>query len=78
MSLLDYAQFGVAIFSIACLGYIVKLFIGFIKKQEDNFNEVIKNHIKHSTNAETNLEKSNTKMTAVLEQLIRYLERSNR
>ena len=78
MNLLDYAQFGVAIFAIACLGFVIKQFISFLKKQEDNFTEIIKNHLKHSTEAEKEVATSNIEMTTVIKQLIRFLERNNR
>lgn len=58
MELLDFAQFGVAIFSMGVLAFVVRLqsqkdkeLIDHIRKQEENFVEIIKNHLAHNTNA---------------------------
>jgi len=82
MNLYDLAQFGVAIFSVGCLAYVityvVNKFLSFQKRQEDNFNEIIKNHLNHDMEAKNKLEQSNIGLTKVIEQLTRFLEKNNR
>ena len=78
MPLIEFAQFGAVIFIAAVLAFAIKWFLGFAKRQEDNFIEVITNHLKHDTEAKNKLEQSNVAMTKVLEQLIRWLERNNK
>lgn len=53
-------------------------FIEFIKKQEDNFNDMTKNHLHADTEAKNKLEQSNAGLTKVIDQLIRFLEKNNR
>jgi len=82
MALNDLAQFGVAIFAVGCLAYVitfvVKRFLDFQRRQEDNFNEIIKNHIHTDTEAKNKLEQSQLGLTKMIEQLIRFLERNNK
>ncbi|XOB41806.1 MAG: hypothetical protein ACKKMS_00180 [Candidatus Nealsonbacteria bacterium] len=82
MNLFELAQFGVAIFAVGCLAYVitfvVKKFLDFLKRQEDNFTDIIKNHISDDTEAKKQLEKSHVGLTKVIEQLLRFLERNNR
>ena len=59
MNLSDFAQGGIAIFSIAAILYIVHMFVGFMR-----------NHISHSIKAQERL-------TGSIEQLLRFLERTN-
>jgi len=46
---MELAQFGVAIFSMGVLGYVINLFMKFMQKQEDSFTELVKNHLDHNT-----------------------------
>lgn len=81
MVIFELAQFGVAIFAVGCLAYVVVVvvnkFLGFLKIQEGNFNEIIKNHLKHDTEAKNKLEQSNIGLTKGIEQLTRFLEKNN-
>jgi len=67
LDLADFVQLGVGGIAIVSAYLIVKevlrsqrdkdiQFIGFIKKQEDNFNELVKNHLNHNSEAMRNLE----------------------
>jgi len=64
--------------AIGVLILTISLFLSFLRRQENNFSEIIKNHIHHETEAMNKLEQSNIKMTAVLEQLIQWLQRNNK
>jgi len=81
-SLYDIAQFGVAIFAVGVLAYVitfvVKRFLDFQRKQEDNFNEIIRNHLQHDTEAKNRLQQSQIELTKMIEQLIRFLENNNK
>jgi len=82
MTLFDLANYGVAIFAVGCLVYVITFvvskFLKFQEKQEDNFNEIIRNHISDDTKAKNRLEQSNVGLTKVIEQLIRFLESNNK
>lgn len=82
MDLYNLAQFGIGIFSVGCLAYVitfvVKRFLDFQKRQEDNFTDIIKNHISDNTEATNRLNQSNILLTKAVEQLIRFLERNNK
>ena len=82
MDLYNLAQFGVAIFAVGALAYVitftVKRFLDFLTRQEDNFTAIIKNHISDDTKAKNKLEQSNTALTTAVEQLIRFLEKNNK
>lgn len=79
MDLYNLAQFGVAIFSVGALVYVitfvVKRFLDFLKQQEDNFNLIIKNHLHSDTEAKNELKNSNFALTKAVEHLIRYFEK---
>ena len=81
MQIFEIAQFGVAIFSVGTLAYVitfvVKRFLDFQRKQEDNFNEIIKNHLHTDSEAKNKLEQSQVGLTKMIEQLIRFLEKNN-
>lgn len=79
MELFELANYGVAVFAIGCLAYVitfvVKRFLDFQQRQEDNFSTIIKNHISDDTKAKNRLEQSHVGLTKAIEQLIRFLER---
>ena len=69
LELADFVQLGLGGVAVVVSYLIVKevlksqrekdsQFIGFIKRQEDNFNEVVKNHLKHNAQATIDLEKT--------------------
>ena len=82
MNLFDLANYGVAIFAIGCLAYVitfvVKRFLDFQRRQEDNFSEIIKNHLHSDMEAKNKLEQSNIGLIKMIEQLIRFLEKNNK
>ena len=82
MDLFNLAQFGVAIFSVGCLAYVitfvVKRFLDFQKRQEDNFNDIITNHLHSDMEAKNKLEQSQIGLTNMIEQMIRFLEKNNK
>lgn len=89
MNLIDFAQFGAAIVAIIALVIITKEFLKhsqnrdnnftkFLERQEDNFTDIIKNHLHTDTEAKGKLEKSNLTLVEVLRQLMRFLERNGK
>ena len=79
MILEDFAQYGIAIFSVGALVYVitfvVKKFLDFLKTQEESFNCIITNHLHDDMIAKNKLEASNISLTKAIEQLVRLLER---
>ena len=77
MELIEMAQFGVAIFSVGVLAYVITFvvnkFLEFQRKQEDNFNEIIKNHLDTDTQAKNKLEQSNIALIKSIEYLTKFL-----
>ncbi len=47
------------------------LFMNFINKQQEDFQELVKNHITCNTNSMTNLEKSNIRLVDSIQQFIK-------
>lgn len=77
MNLTDFIQLGIGGVAIVALVIIVKEFLKFVKHQEDNFTEVIKNHLHDDTESRNKLEKSHLRLAIMIEQLIKFLESSN-
>jgi len=77
MSLIDYAQFGVAIVAIAAIVMIVKAFLKSIKEKDEQFTDVIKNHLQHDIESRSQLEKSHQRLADMIEQLIHWLDHNN-
>jgi hypothetical protein len=71
MNLTDYAQFGVAIFSIAALAYVISKFLKFMEIQERNFKDTIDNHLEAQR-------KANNELTAAIRELLDFLKWQNR
>ena len=89
MALTDFIQLGVGGVAVVVAYLIVKevlksnkakdeQFVSFITKQEDSFNEIIKNHLNHDIESRNQLEKSHDKLATMIEQLIKWLEKNNR
>lgn len=77
MSLVDLAQFGAVIFIAGVLYFVIKEFLKFMRKQEDNFTEIIKNHLHDDTEAKNKLEQSHLKLAMMIEHLIKWLAKNN-
>ncbi len=75
--LLNYAQFGVGIVAIAAIVMVVKAFLKSIKEKDEQFTEVVKNHLQHDIESRSQLERSHQRLADMIEQLIRWLEHSN-
>ena len=73
MDLFDISQFGVAIFAVGTLAYVVKKFLCYMKHQ----NETIENHIHHNTNAIGELRLSNQELSMVIKELLGFLKKNN-
>jgi len=71
MNLIDYAQFGVAVFSIAALVYVISKFLKFMEIQERNFKDTIDNHLEAQR-------KANNELTAAIKELLDFLKWQNR
>ena len=70
MDLTSFTQIGVAI----ALVIVVKMFLEFLKRQDDNFTEVIKNHLAHSNKTNDELKNSNLQLKNVIEKLLDFLK----
>ena len=76
-TLIDAAQFGVAIFAIAALVFVIVKFLEFMKKQEENFKDTIDNHLKETSerlNENTTVSKN---LNKTVEELLKYLRYQN-
>ena len=89
MSLIDFAQLGGVILMAGILYKVVnrfldsqkkrdEQFLGFITKQEDNFNEIIKNHLHSDTEAKNKLEQSHQRLAMTIENLLKWLDKNNK
>ena len=77
MNLLDYSQFGVAIFSIGALCYCIERFLKFMAKQEESFKNTIDNHLTSSTEVANEQLKSAQNLNKAVEELLTFLRYSN-
>ncbi len=77
MNLVDFIQLGIGGVAIVALVIVVKEFLKFMKKQEDNFSDLIKNHLHDDIDSRNKLEKSHQRLAMMIEQLIKWLEKSN-
>jgi len=78
MNLVELAQFGPSIFAIACTYLIAKMFINFIKVQEKNYTDLVKNHLKSETKAKIKMEKSFNRLANTIEELLKWLKGNNK
>lgn len=74
IELVEFIQLGVSGVAIIVIFLIVKEFLSFIHKQENNFSDTINNHIKYDTEAKNKLEKSNEKLTTTIDLLYNFLK----
>ena len=77
INLIDYIQLGVAGIAVVAIVIIVKEFLKFVKKQEDNFSDLIKNHLGHDIESRHKLEKSHDRLATMIEMLIKWLQNSS-
>lgn len=77
MDLFDISQFGIAIFTVGVMGYMIKKFLCFMKRQEENFNRIITNHLTDSAKANKELEQSHLQLSMTIKELLSFLKRSN-
>ena len=77
MNLLDYTQFGVAIFAIAALTFCIKEFLKFMSKQEESFKNTIDNHLTSATEVANEQLKSAQILNKAVEELLTFLRYSN-
>ena len=77
MALAEFAQFGATIFISAVLYLVVKEFLRFVTKQDENMNLLIKNHLSHDIESRHHLEKSHQKLAFTIEALLKFLEKNN-
>jgi len=78
INLIDFIQLGVAGIAVVAMVIIVKEFLKFARRQEDNFSELIKNHLAHDIESRNQLEKSHDKLATMIELLIQWLKNNNR
>lgn len=77
MGLIEFAQLGIGTFALIIIYLLNRDFMKFVAKQQSDFKEVITNHIGHSTNAMTRMEKSNDKLGQTITQLLQWLTKNN-
>lgn len=77
INLIDYIQLGVAGIAVVAIVIIIKEFLKFARKQEDNFSELIKNHLSHDIESKNKLEKSHDRLATMIELLIDWLKSNN-
>ena len=76
--LTQFINLGVAGLAVVVIWFIVQRFLNFAERQENNFNEIIKNHLNHDIESRNQLEKSHDRLATMIEQLIKWLEKNNR
>jgi len=76
-SLLDYAQFGVAIFAIGALVFCIVKFLEFMTRQEASFKDTIDNHLNESKTIASEQLKSAQNLNKTVEELLTYLRYQN-
>lgn len=77
MNLLDYSQFGVAIFSIGALCYCIERFLKFMARQEESFRDTIDNHLNNATSVANEQLKSAQNLNKAVDELLTFLRYSN-
>ena len=77
MNLADLTQLSVAGLAVVMLGYGFKMFLKHLSKRDDQFTDILQNHMAHNTESNNKLTESNVKMTSMIDQLLRFLEKSN-
>jgi Na+-transporting methylmalonyl-CoA/oxaloacetate decarboxylase gamma subunit len=76
--LIEAIKLGVAGVSIIGIVIIVQNFLSYMKKQHQEFLNVITNHIEHSAEALNKLEKTNDRLTFCIQALIDYLKKNDK
>jgi len=71
----ELIQLGISGVCIGAMVVITKCFIEFISLQEKNFNKILGNHIKHSTKAFQNNEKTTLKLVNAIDKLTDKLDK---
>ena len=77
ISLIEYAQFGVAIFSIGALVFCIKEFLKFMTKQEESFKNTIDNHLHEAKELSNRQLKASENLNKAVEELLTYLRYHN-
>lgn len=77
VTLIDFIQLGVAGIAIVAIYLISKMFIDFIKIQEENNKRLIENHLKSETKAKNKMDKSFDKLARTIGELLKWLKNSN-
>lgn len=77
MALLEFANFGAIIFMAAVLFFVIKEFLKFMKIQEGNFNDLVKNHLDSDTKAKNRMDRSFDKLAHTIDELLKWLKNSN-
>ena len=76
MDLNQFVQLGVGGVAIVAIVVLCKEFVKFMTKQQDDFKEVITNHMTHTTAAMSRMEKTNDKLGAAVERLFQWLTKN--
>jgi hypothetical protein len=77
MNLTDYAQFGIAIFTVGALVFCIEKFLKFMEKQEESFKDTIDNHLNESAKIATKQLESAQNLNKAVEELLTFLRYSN-
>lgn len=83
MDLFQLSQFGVAIFSMGVLAYVVKKSLCFMrrlveihKEESENCSKIVSNHIHENAKAMEEMSNSNAELRAVVKELLGFLRKN--
>ncbi len=77
VNLIDFIQLGVAGIAIIVIYMISKLFIDFIKVQEENNKKLIQNHLKSETKAKMKMNASFNQLAYSIQELLKWFKNNN-
>ena len=84
IDLFELSQFGVAIFSMGVLAFVVKKSLCFMrhlveihKEESENCSKIISNHIHENASSMKDMTNSNRELRSVVKELLGFLRKSN-
>jgi len=77
VNLVDFIQLGVAGVAVVAIVAIVRRFLVSMDKKDEQFNNTVRNHMDHNTEVTSRLDKTQGKLTYMIESLIKFLDKHN-
>ena len=84
VDLLSYSEFGVAIFSMGVLAYVIKKSLCFMrrlveiqKEESENCSKIVSNHMSENTSAMKDMVSANRELRTVVKELFGFLRKNN-